>query len=187
MTIARAFLAIPVPVGVRLAVARLQKQLVPLAGNLRWAHPDTLHLTLHFFGGLAEENLEKIKSSMLSVGLQTEPFQVEIGGLGAFPSSRRPRVVWLGLSPAKPLKDLHASWQQELENIGLPAADKPFSPHLTIGRFRQGAKRLDKLFAEYDEDSRVGICPVASLVLYESRLGPGHAEHIPLFSARQGG
>jgi len=186
MNLDRAFLAVPVPEQVCQAVAELQSQLASRTTNLRWVRPDSLHLTLHFFGRVAEENLEKIKASMLSVGLRTEPFQVDIRGLGVFPNSRRPRVLWLGLEPEEPLMALSAAWQEALSPTGLPPGDRPFSPHLTIGRFRQRGNRPDTLLSGQGDHPLIGTLPVDRLVLYESRLTPRRAEHRPVHSVSLG-
>ena len=179
MTLNRAFLTIPISQQTRNMVAELQSSLSSGVRNLRCAHPETLHLTLHFFGKLSEENLEKVKASMLSVGLNTKPFQVDIHGLGVFPSLRRPRVLWLGLVPAKPLQSLHRAWREALFLAGMPLEDKPFTPHLTIGRFRHKGNGLEDLLEEHT-DRLFGSLAVEQMILYESRLSAQRAEHIPV-------
>jgi 2'-5' RNA ligase len=182
MTLARGFLAIPVPQDVRPAIVALQSELAARGGNLRWAHPEMIHLTLHFFGRVTEENLEKIRASMLSVGLQKQPFQVAIQGLGVFPNRHRPRVLWLGLVPEEPLRALYTAWQEALRRNDMQPEAKPFTPHLTIGRFRQRSTELEKILADPAGTSFHAVLPVERLVLYESRLTPGRAEHIPVHS-----
>jgi 2'-5' RNA ligase len=181
MTLDRAFLAIPLPQQTQNLVAGIQSDLSSQTRNLRWTHPETLHLTLHFFGKLPEENLEKIKASMLFVGFNTRPFQVDIQGLGVFPNIRRPRVLWLGLVPAKPLQELYRTWWDSLSLAGMPLESKPFIPHLTIGRFRRKEEGLGNLLKKYDTH-RFGDLSVTQLVLYESRLTARRAEHIPVHS-----
>lgn len=181
MTLERAFLAIPLAQPARQQIAEIQSELAPDLNKLRWTSPETVHLTLHFFGRLTEENLEKITASMLSVGAVTKPFQVGIQGLGVFPTLRRPRVLWLGLVPAVPLQSLHRSWHEALGRAGMPLAVKPFTPHLTIGRFRHRPEGLDRLLEKH-ADRCFGHLPVDRLTLYESRLTPQRAEHIPVHS-----
>jgi len=177
----RAFLAVPLPTALQQEIAALQRELSRALAGVRWTAPDTIHLTLHFFGNIRTVDLEKIRASMLSVKLREKAFQVEVLGLGAFPDRRRPRVVWLGLTPAGPLHLLQQSCQEQLGQIGFPAEARAFAPHLTIGRFREHAPDLGLLFAAQAE-RRIGSLPVGQLVLFESRLLPGGARHIPLFT-----
>jgi len=177
----RAFLAVPLPAALQQAILRLQRELAPRVGDLRWARPETLHLTLRFFGRITEEQLEKIAPSVLSVGVRQAPFEVRVRGLGAFPDPRRPRVLWLGLDPARPLHALYAECQAQLAAAGIAAEPRQFSPHLTLGRYRQRAAGLADLVAAY-ADRDLGPLPVEQLVLYESRLLPSGARHIPLHS-----
>jgi len=178
MTELRAFLAVPLPAELQQTITRLQRELTPRVGELRWTRPETLHLTLRFFGQITEEQLEKVATSMLSVGVRQAPFTVRVRGLGAFPAPRRPRVLWLGLDPAQPLHGLYDTCQTQLAAAGIAAEPRPFSPHLTLGRYRQHAAGLDDLVATY-ADRDFGALPIEQLVLYESRLLKGGAQHIP--------
>ncbi len=179
MTLDRAFLAVPLSAASRDLMTEIQARLAAGSKALRPVHPATLHLTLHFFGRLTEENLEKLKVSMLSVSVQAKPFEVDIQGLGVFPDLRRPRVLWLGLTPVEPLRSLHQCWRDALGRAGLPLAGKPYTPHLTIGRFRQRPEGLEVLLEAYAK-RRFGRLTVDRLVLYESRLSPQGAEHMPV-------
>lgn len=181
MTTIRAFLAVPLPAPLQQEIAALQKELSGVLRGIRWTAPDTVHLTLHFFGNIRSDDLEKIRASMLSVKLREKAFPVEVLGLGAFPDRRRPRVVWLGLTPTEQLRRLQQACAEELARVGFPAESRAFAPHLTIGRFREQASDLSALFAA-QAGRRLGHLPVGQLVLFESRLLPGGARHIPLFT-----
>jgi len=177
----RAFLAVPLPPPLQHSIARLQSELAAAMPGIRWSRPETIHLTLRFFGDTSVDDLEKVRASMLSVTLRAQPFPVDLLGLGAFPDRRRPRVVWLGLTPAEPLQMLYQACQAELGRVGIAAESRAFTPHLTIGRFRERGPDLTALLAR-EAQRQVGRLPVTQLVLYESRLQPGGARHIPLFT-----
>ena len=182
----RAFLAIPVPDELRRAMARLQKELAAGLPGIRWVNPATIHLTLRFFGDLPEESLEKIGEVMLSVGRLCAPFQAEAAGVGAFPSPARPRVIWLGVRGGPPLATLHAALDEGLRQIGFPGEDRPFSPHLTLGRSRQRIAAAQQVLERF-RDVACGPLPVDRIVLFESRLEPAGAVHLPLKTVRLGG
>ncbi|MCM2265073.1 MAG: RNA 2',3'-cyclic phosphodiesterase [Desulfuromonadales bacterium] len=181
MATARAFLAVPLPPALQQDIASLQTELSGALPGIRWTRPDTVHLTLHFFGDIRVDELEKIRASMLSVKLREKAFQVDVLGLGAFPDRRRPRVVWLGLTPEESLRSLQHACLEEVGRRGFPAEARAFAPHLTIGRFREHAPNLGELLAGQAE-RRIGRLPIGQLVLFESRLLPGGARHIPLFT-----
>ena len=183
MSSVRAFLAVPLTAGLQAAIGSLQSGLMTRIRDIRWSRPENLHLTLHFFGETEQENLEKIKVSMLSVKHCHRPFQVDVIGLGAFPSLRRPRVIWLGLEQRDRLVQLHRDCCRALHETGLVTGSRPYSPHLTIGRAKKRVADLTTLGNELG-NQLIGHLPVDRLTLYESRLRPGGAEHIPLFTIR---
>ena len=181
MSSLRAFLAIPLPGPLQDSIVALQRDLraqIPLA---RWTRPENLHLTLHFFGEISQEYLEKLKVSVLSVKGCQRSFSVEVTGLGAFPSRHRPRVIWLGLEPEDRLRQLYRNCMKCLHEAGLVTEPGPYSPHLTIGRLRQQKPDLNDLCNSIAR-APIGRLPVDRLVLYESRLHSGGAEHIPLLT-----
>nr|NIR44127.1 RNA 2',3'-cyclic phosphodiesterase [Gemmatimonadota bacterium]NIR76250.1 RNA 2',3'-cyclic phosphodiesterase [Candidatus Kutchimonas denitrificans]NIS00690.1 RNA 2',3'-cyclic phosphodiesterase [Gemmatimonadota bacterium]NIT66835.1 RNA 2',3'-cyclic phosphodiesterase [Gemmatimonadota bacterium]NIV23434.1 RNA 2',3'-cyclic phosphodiesterase [Gemmatimonadota bacterium] len=63
-----------------------------------------------------------------------------VRGFGAFPSPKRPSVVWAGIEADDALRTVHERVEAELESIGFPRETRPFHPHLTIGRGRKRAK-----------------------------------------------
>ena len=177
----RAFLAIALKQEIKNRLADLQSELRAKVDNVRWSNPENLHLTLHFFGDTSQENLEKIKASMLSVKRNLRPFKVSIRGLGGFPGLQRSRVVWLGLEPQAKLIRLHREIQYALQEVGLSPDTRLYSPHLTIGRARRASVDLSKVAVTLN-DTTLGDLEINQITLYESRLKTGGAEHIPLLT-----
>jgi RNA 2',3'-cyclic 3'-phosphodiesterase len=172
----RAFVAVPLPETLLRPVQRLCQELAGTLPQVRWVRPQMLHLTLRFFAAVPEDSLENIGEIMLSVGRSTAPFQLHLQGVGAFPSAQRPRVIWLGLTGDSPLRTLQRRLDLELARAGLPGEERPFMPHLTLGRQRgAGSVPLPAHYRTVD----CGDWPVTALVLYESRLSPAGALHLP--------
>ena len=182
-TLFRVFLAIPLPRQLKASIRVLQRQLQMQIPDARWIPPERLHLTLHFFGEIGQETLEKIKVSVLSVKGCKRSFTVGVKGLGAFPDRDRPRILWLDLEPKGQLKQLHQDCSKALHSAGVATESRPYSPHLTIGRLRQHKTEVAELCRSFGQQ-RIGQLPINTLVLFKSRLRPGGAEHIPLLTVR---
>ena len=181
MSSVRAFLAIPLPWQPQESIRVIQTELQASIAEARWTRPENLHLTLHFFAKIEQETLEKLKVSVLSVMGCQRSFQVEVKGLGAFPNPHRPRVIWLGLEPRGLLEQLHRATGQCLRQAGFTTDSRPYSPHLTIGRLRGGKLDLTKRFISMQQKT-IEPLNVDRLILYESRLRPEGAQHIPLLT-----
>ena len=183
MSSVRAFLAIPLPEQLQQSISALQKDLQAAIPEVRWTRHENLHLTLHFLGEIEQETLERLKVSMLSVRGCQRPFQVEVKGLGAFPSPQRPRVIWIGLEPRAQLEQLHRATARCLRQTELALDSRPYSPHLTIGRLRRAPPDLTELFRSASQNT-IARLTVDRVVLYESRLRPEGAQHIPLLTVK---
>ncbi|APG28815.1 2'-5' RNA ligase [Syntrophotalea acetylenivorans] len=178
LTKVRAFVAMPLPEASLRIIGKLQQELAKDLPGVRWVKPETIHLTLAFLGDIAEDSLERLGSSMLSIGDLQPPVTATFSGVGAFPSRSRPRVVWLGIDGGRTLTQIHEALATELRTLQLPVDDRPFVPHLTLGRSRKshpGAGRILESFSDRD----CGSAQLDQLVLYESRLGPRGALHLP--------
>jgi 2'-5' RNA ligase len=181
MSSVRAFLAIPLPRQLQESIHCIQTALQASITEARWTRPENLHLTLHFFGEIDQETLEKLKVSVLSVKDCRRPFQVEVKGLGAVPNPYRPRVIWLGLEPRGQLEQLHRATGQCLSQAGLTTDSRPYSPHLTIGRLLGGKLDLTEIFSSMQQKT-IEPLTVDRFILYESRLHPEGAQHVPLLT-----
>lgn len=181
----RVFLAIPLPAPLHERLRALQRQLRRELPEVRWSNPETLHLTLRFFGEVDQESLEKIGDIMLSIGRLQPPFAVDLEGLGAFPAADRARVFWVGIRDRGELAALHDALERRLPDAGIPREQRPFSPHLTLGRHRGRGLAAGTVLARY-RSLDLGPLAVRQLVLYESRLRPGGALHLPRREANLG-
>jgi 2'-5' RNA ligase len=103
----------------------------------RWVAAEHLHLTLKFLGDLAADRVEELKSISSAVAHAAAPFHLLFGAPGWFGPRARPRTFWMGFEPGPGL-DLLMATHQRLERAlakrGWPPEDRPFSPHLTVGR-----------------------------------------------------
>jgi 2'-5' RNA ligase len=161
-----------------------------LAGNLRrelggerirWDRLEHPHATLWFFGPTAEERIPELQRALATAAAQVPAFTMKIRGVGAFAGARHPTVIWLGLESATGLGDLFAAMAARLGAIGWQPEKREFRPHLTLGRISalRDARRFAETLERYREVA-VQDQAVTELILYESLLRPGGAEHVPL-------
>jgi 2'-5' RNA ligase len=165
----RLFLAINLPSDVRHAIAtEVAAPLQAIAPDLSWVREPSLHLTVKFLGEQAPEQVPKLTEAMRKVGERNKVIEVEIGGVGAFPNFRRPRVVWIGVSPDPKLELLHHDVESVCEMLGVPVDGKPFRPHLTLARVKPraaDATTLRKLARAADDVSHVEEVLITSVDL----------------------
>jgi 2'-5' RNA ligase len=180
----RCFVAIDLSPEVRAAVARAQLRIRKAApgADVRWSDPEQFHLTLKFLGAVPEERVPAVSSALEPVAATAAPIALGAAALGAFPSLRRPRVLWAGLTAGvAELAALAASVDGAVAALGFPREARPFSAHLTIGRVRspRGGGALAAA-VEGAGAAAFGSWTASELVLYESRLRPAGALHVPV-------
>jgi len=186
----RTFLAINLSVPTIRAVSEAQGQLrQALAKSLRvaWVPPANLHLTLKFLGDVAPEVPEAV-GDVLQRGLTSrQPFEVRAAGAGAFPDEQRPRVLWVGLhDESGALKALQADVEGWMEALGFAREGRPFKPHLTLGRVKDGHASVAEALQPFRE-TFFGASIIKDVTLYESRLKAKGAEYVVLRRALIGG
>lgn len=189
----RLFVALDPPDPVRRRIGAMQAELRRAAGRhadeVRWVPPENVHLTLQFLGAVPEERLEALRGAIARTAAHSRPLALEVKGAGGFPSARRPRVLWAGLTGEVPaLAVLAADLGRELAPLGFPPEDRPLSPHLTLGRAREGrgAPGLGGALAQAGSQDAV-LWRADTLVLYRSHLGPSGARYEPLQAFPLGG
>jgi 2'-5' RNA ligase len=129
----RLFVAIEPPEAVRQALQQLQR-----GAGVRWIAPEQLHLTLLFLENVPAEFLEPLCRALTTISLPA--FDLALAGLGCFPSPRAPRVLWAGLERQPRLDELATAIRQAATAGALPVEERPFTPHLTLGRVREPAR-----------------------------------------------
>ena len=169
-------MAVDVSAEVREAVAAAQAELRAAAGraDVRWADVMQLHLTLQFLGNVPDERVQDIVDAIARASAGTGSLALEARGLGGFPSTRRPRVVWAGVGgDVARLARLAASIGAALGPCGYPAEARAFHAHVTLGRVRspRGLGRLVRGI-EAAADEPLGAWTATEVVLYQSRLRP---------------
>lgn len=188
----RAFIAIELSDEARAAVAKLQnrlKTLVP-AQTVRWTAPENIHLTLHFLGNIEAGQVDSVKQLLHQSGLACPAFSLSLSGLGCFPNTRRPRIVWTGVQgQTQLLGKLHRDLGERLKVIGYTPEARPYAPHLTLGRVRDGlaAPQLTRLGQilerEQDKVGELAELRVVEIALMQSDLKPGGPVYTQLVRA----
>ncbi|MFH1034975.1 MAG: RNA 2',3'-cyclic phosphodiesterase [Pseudomonadota bacterium] len=135
----RLFVALELPPEVKEAAATVTQQLRPWGADIKWVAPQNMHLTLRFLGEVAPEALAGIKTALSRALAGRQALDLAVRGCGAFPSPRRPQVIWLGLAgQVAELASLASAIQAGLEPLGFAPEARAFQAHLTLGRLRRG-------------------------------------------------
>lgn len=179
---ARAFVAILLNEEVRTLVAEEITRLRPLGRSVRWVPPENLHLTLKFLGERSREELGRVETALAAAVEGVAPFTMGFHGVGAFPGLARPRVFWVGVRDgAREAKILYGRVESALAPLAIPREDRPFSPHLTIGRARlpSGLADLQQAIA-HEAHKEFGAVTVRALSLMRSDLSPAGPRYTEL-------
>jgi 2'-5' RNA ligase len=188
----RLFVAVPTPSEVRRSVEELVEGVRAAADpnrrDVRWVRLDGLHLTLRFLGPTADDAIAGVAAAVDRAAAALPPFEVAIGGAGAFPSVARPRALWLAVTAGVTELDTAArTLDDRLAEVGWARDDRPYRPHLTLARsdgVRTGpdvAKRLIDAATTFEARFRA-----ESVILFESISGGGPARYEPVHETRLG-
>jgi RNA 2',3'-cyclic 3'-phosphodiesterase len=165
----RLFVAVPLPPPALEEAGVLLRTLSALEWPVRWVRDDYLHITLKFFGEVTSDRLEAIEEMLQFATAGMAPMELVLSGGGAFPSSERPRVLRLEVTAGPDLELLQDRLERGSERIGFPPEGRPFRPHITLGRVREG-HRLPAGAMRQVEALPTGRAFLADqVVLFESR------------------
>ena len=167
----RLFIAIPVEGDTQQQLADLQQ---PVQG-IRWQKKEQMHLTLKFLGESSGEQFQQLLPLLKEV--EANSFSINIQGVGYFPKGKDPKVLWAGVELNEALIQLQEKVEEVCEKVGVEPEQRPFKPHITIGRVKGGTKGDVMSFINQHKQFRVSNVPVNEFVLFESKLSPEGAKH----------
>ena len=170
MDSSRVFVAIELDTASAGSIARLVQGLKAKLPDVRWSRPEQLHLTLKFIGEVDNRELPQFCEALREACAGIDAFSLELGGLGAFPKNKPPRVVWVAAEdPQGVLGTLAERLDERMSALGIPRENRAFTPHLTLGRVSRGAdlQRLQQAM-EQATAQVAARCEVDELVLLAS-------------------
>lgn len=175
----RTFVAITIPDDLKAKAFEFEAGLRDQLGDadsqaVKWVEEGNLHVTLKFLGEVADEKVGDVCGKIEEAVGTVQPFELEIAGVGAFPSKARPSVIWIGtLSGSEELKETSRLVEDSLEQIGFKREQKGFHGHITIGRVRRGVhgRQIAAGLAAADLGTLGSFC-VDSVSVMKSDLRP---------------
>jgi RNA 2',3'-cyclic 3'-phosphodiesterase len=184
----RLFVAVDLPDDARArvgdAVGSLRRSLAGagMAEAFRWVAIENLHLTLRFLGAVDDDAAARVVAAMREP-LALDAATVRLGGLGAFPPRGRPRVLHAAVEEGRDaLRALRDAIDGRLSPLcRWEPESRPFAPHLTLARTRDGARFAPQVFSRLcDETAWPSVpFPASHVTLFSSRTLPSG----PVYSA----
>ena len=184
----RTFIAVPLGAPVRRfaeeQILALRER--PGGDAVRWVRAENLHVTLCFLGNIERRIVPGLAAAVREEMAGLAPFTAQVGGVRTFPPSKRPRVVVLDVGPGAALAQLASAALRGVQRAGFDAKERPFRPHLTLGRVagrpRRGrrASRVDFSVTASLEVSQGTSFEVSESVLFQSELFRSGARYTAL-------
>lgn len=188
MSLLRSFIAIGIPLEIQKNIYKETSHFRREIDSLvRWVPPENMHLTLKFLGDVSPSNVEFLMQMLRNEAENIEAFTIHVAGLGSFPSLKRPRVLYVGIHAPAGLEALHRGIESASRRLGYESEERPFSPHLTLGRVKQNINALEqqkiRRCIEGIQVDVLGTARVDSVHLYKSELKPSGSVYTRLYSA----
>lgn len=183
----RLFVAILLNDASRAGLEAVQRRLAPRCPDVRWVPKDQLHLTVQFLGDVPDGDVAAIGQALSSGAKSVAGFEMGIEGCGVFPPRGPVRIVWAGANePSGTMPRCVAEVHAALRAVGYPPEDRPWSPHITIGRVKED--RSGGRLREMVEVCACGpwLTRVDSVTLMSSVLSPKGPTYTPVSAAKLG-
>ena len=177
----RLFIAVDLDGAAKAELVAEQKRVAARAKGsaIRWVRAEHLHLTLVFLGEVAEALVPRVIEA-IDAGVDHQAFDAVFSGLGVFPERGAPRTLWVGAATgATELRALQHTLAARLAPLGIALDRRPFTPHLTLGRWKESRSADRRRALEATEPPVVARSHVDHATLYHSRLtaeGPTYTE-----------
>ena len=184
----RTFICIELPDTIKERIDTLTGSLREINAQVSWVRATNVHLTIRFLGEVSPPRLERVHGIVQRAAASVTPFEIEVGGTGCFPSTRNPRVLWVGLTETPPaMIGLYEAIETGLAGAHFDRETKRFSPHLTIGRVR--SPRNGQLVAErlVELGFPTERFTARDVIVMRSDLSPSGSVYTPQFVAQLGG
>jgi 2'-5' RNA ligase len=182
----RSFIAIPISKAIKdriLSIIRTLQQKSPTR-SIKWVEPKNIHLTIKFLGDSEFVNLNRLAKQMHISLEKTRSFDLAFSKLGAFPSTRNPRVIWVGCQINDQLTNLYQQIDQICVENRFLSDSKPLSPHITIGRVKSPLREDESLQLNDVmtglKTVELGSQQINNFFLYKSDLKPGGPIYTPI-------
>jgi RNA 2',3'-cyclic 3'-phosphodiesterase len=170
----RTFIGIDIGDAIRSSATALQKELAKAGAEVKWAAPESMHVTLLFLGDVDDRELHAVCKVVKEAAAGEPPFTLRVSGVGAFPTPRRPKILWAGITDgAEPLRRLHAALETPMLSLGCyRKEERGYTPHLTLGRVK-GDSDSFALAAELPKRSAWvgGTFAAGEVLVYGSEMG----------------
>jgi 2'-5' RNA ligase len=168
---------------VHASVQRVQEHLSYLSGAsaMRWTRPEQFHLTLKFLGSVDAARVPELSAAFSDACAGAGALKLALEGAGCFPSFQKPSVAWLDVSgDVNELKTLQQRIRETVEAFAERIDSRTFSPHLTIGRVKNGAFKTARVFgkaleAEAKKMGRIAEWETRAIHLMRSETLPSGA------------
>ena len=181
----RTFLAIDLPSSLQSVVARKLHAVKPDVSGISWSPPEHFHVNLKFLGDTAGRQVDHVRRVVEQAVFDVSPFVLELRGVRAFPDTRSPRVLWVGIGgDLESLTALAERVGRAVVPLGFPQEDGPFRPHLTIARVKKGHRAVGRVLnnlGAFTDPFLCGSLPVERVTLFQSELRPGGAVYTTLW------
>lgn len=167
------------------AADRLRRSLAleQIAAGIRWIPAESLHLTVWFLGEVSDQRAAAVLDT-LRPPVGVAPFTLQLSGLGAFPPSGPPRVLWMGVARGHgDLSTVHDQLGARLAPWGFEGEGRPYSAHLTLARVKEPPPPAARVMIRKklrDADADAGSCRVDAVTVFRSRTSPHGATYEPL-------
>jgi len=176
-------LGVAIPEELKPKIVKVQRKFSDF--DIKFVEKENLHFNIKFFGEIEDEKTEKLKRILEEQCKKFEPFEINISGLGAFPSKNYVRVIWLGVKEGyNNFVGLVETIENSIESLGFKK-EGSFIPHLTLGRVRSGKNKNEmlRLFSEL-EDIEIGKMEISEIILFQSKLSPKGPVYEDVFKIR---
>jgi 2'-5' RNA ligase len=169
----RTFIALEIPEDLRQALSTIQEGLKKKISGIKWVNPENIHITLKFLGLINVETQEEVSRILEQTSKDVSCFTLDVSDLGAFPSPRNPKVIWVGMDQNRNLWAFQKKLEEALLKLGFPLEKRPFSPHFTIGRIKDPKIKKDLMhILENYRNEYQGSYKASKVIFFRSDLHP---------------